>query len=652
MATNHQRTLWRFCLQSSKLWAWNSESLCDIDSSSSLHYSLKAERICTEVSWYLKNIYTQCECFCSSVSVSQGFIPYEFQVYHMEGKAFSVDNELRQPLSRKVPISSSKINPSRIMIIFSLIFLAFFLRYRPTHPVHNAHGLWLTSVLCELWFAVSWILDQFPKWQPVNRETYPERLCLRYNQPVKPCELASIDVFVGTVDPLKEQPLVTANNILSILSVDYPAEKVSSYVSDDGAALLMLETLSETSEFARKWDGIPWPGNNTGNHPGIIQILIGHGGSHVSDHKELPQLVYVRVSTLLTNGAYILNLDCNHYVNNSKALLEAMCFMMDPSNMKKTCYVQFPQRFDGIDTDDRYANHNTFFYDVRPIYVGTGCFNRKALYGYNPPLIPKQRKTNWWSSRKKSSNNCGYYSCTHVLDESSSSLLTMEPSNLEREFSSIFLSMEKCFGLSQFLLASNLVNGDRFSRSASPDEILREAIHVISCDYEDNTAWGRETGDILTGFKMHARGWRSICCMPAQAAFRGSASIINLSDRLSQVITQTSIWLMLLFLSIFANWFLEIRWSGVGLQERWRNQQFWVIAGVSSHLFAIFQGLVKVVLGLSAGLSVTTKKSGKDNNMDLFAFKWTSLLILPTTLILINLWAMVSGKWNLFCFQQ
>ncbi|KAF8394765.1 hypothetical protein HHK36_020980 [Tetracentron sinense] len=37
-----------------------------------------------------------------------------------------------------------------------------------------------------------------------------------------------------------------------------------------------------------------------------------------------------------------------------------MCFMMDPSNMKKICYVQFPQRFDGIDTNDRYANHNSF----------------------------------------------------------------------------------------------------------------------------------------------------------------------------------------------------------------------------------------------------------------------------------------------------
>jgi len=58
---------------------------------------------------------------------------------------------------------------------------------------------------------------------------------------------------VTTSDPLKESPLVTANTVLSILAIDYPAEKVSCYVSDDGAAMLTFEALSETSEFARKW---------------------------------------------------------------------------------------------------------------------------------------------------------------------------------------------------------------------------------------------------------------------------------------------------------------------------------------------------------------------------------------------------------------
>jgi hypothetical protein len=72
----------------------------------------------------------------------------------------------------------------------------------------------------------------------------------------------------------------------------------------------------------------------------------------------------MRVSAIISNAPYLLNVDCDHYINNSKALREAMCFMMDPTSGKKICYVQFPQRFDGIDRHDRYSNRNVVFFDV------------------------------------------------------------------------------------------------------------------------------------------------------------------------------------------------------------------------------------------------------------------------------------------------
>ena len=75
----------------------------------------------------------------------------------------------------------------------------------------------------------------------------------RYEKEGEPSQLAHVDVYVSTVDPAKEPPIVTANTILSILAVDYPVDKVSCYLSDDGAAMLTFEALSETSEFARKW---------------------------------------------------------------------------------------------------------------------------------------------------------------------------------------------------------------------------------------------------------------------------------------------------------------------------------------------------------------------------------------------------------------
>lgn len=72
--------------------------------------------------------------------------------------------------------------PPRRIILLHFMVVAIeepFFYYRLMNPVDNAYGLWLTSVICEIWFALSWILDQFPKWSPVNRTTYIDRLQAR-----------------------------------------------------------------------------------------------------------------------------------------------------------------------------------------------------------------------------------------------------------------------------------------------------------------------------------------------------------------------------------------------------------------------------------------------------------------------------------------
>ncbi|KAK4385743.1 Cellulose synthase-like protein D4 [Sesamum angolense] len=52
---------------------------------------------------------------------------------------------------------------------------------------------------------------------------------------------------------------------------------------------------------------------------------------------------------------------------------------------------------------------------------------------------------------------------------------------------------------------------------------VAEAVSVISVE------------DVVTGYRMHNRGWRSIYCVTKRDAFRGSAPI-NLTDRLHQVL--------------------------------------------------------------------------------------------------------------------
>ena len=89
--------------------------------------------------------------------------------------------EASEPLSIVYPIPRNKLTPYRAVIIMRLVILGLFFHYRITNPVDSAFGLWLTSVIWEIWFAFSWVLDQFPKWKPVNRETFIDRLSARYS---------------------------------------------------------------------------------------------------------------------------------------------------------------------------------------------------------------------------------------------------------------------------------------------------------------------------------------------------------------------------------------------------------------------------------------------------------------------------------------
>ncbi|KAK4751687.1 hypothetical protein SAY87_020485 [Trapa incisa] len=809
-----------------------------------------------------------------------------------------------RPLTRDLRISAGILSPYRLLIFVRMVALGLFLAWRIRHPNEDAMWLWGMSVVCEIWFAFSWLLDQLPKLCPINRITDLDVLKKKFEtpDPANPStksDLPGIDVFVSTADPEKEPPLVTANTILSILASDYPVEKLSCFVSDDGGSLLTFEAMAEAASFANLWvpfcrkhnieprnpesyfalkrdpykfkilpdfvkdrrkvkreydefkvringladsirrrsdafnaheeikvmkqmrnrdiddvvmekvkipkatwmaDGTHWPGTWTiaapehsrGDHASIIQVMLnppsdeplkardpseaeslGDGRplrTTASDSSSssmdltdidirLPMLVYVsrekrpgydhnkkagamnalvRASAIMANGAFILNLDCDHYIYNSKALREGMCFMMDRGG-ENICYVQFPQRFEGIDPSDRYANHNTVFFDVNmraldgiqgPVYVGTGClFRRIALYGFDPPRTEEISRGcfgRFFVQRKKAA------AVSSATDERASSEDSHSMMLGETEDEGMTL-VPKTFGNSNDLIDSIPVaefegrpiadhpsvkygrppGALRLPRQRLDPSIVAEAINVISCWYEDKTEWGQRVGwiygsvteDVVTGYRMHNRGWRSVYCVTKRDAFRGTAPI-NLTDRLHQVLRWatgsveiffsrnnaalassrlkllqriaylnvgiypfTSIFLIvycfLPALSLFSGQFivqtlnvtfltylllitltlcalavLEIKWSGIALEEWWRNEQFWLIGGTSAHLAAVLQGLLKVLAGIEISFTLTSKSAGEDEDdefADLYIFKWTSLMIPPVTIMMVNL---------------
>ena len=52
--------------------------------------------------------------------------------------------------------------------------------------------------------------------------------------------------------------------------------------------------------------------------------------------------------------------------------------------------------------------------------------------------------------------------------------------------------LEKKFGQSPVFVASTLLEAGGLPNPVSSSSLLQEAIHVISCGYEDKTEWGKE----------------------------------------------------------------------------------------------------------------------------------------------------------------
>ncbi|MBA0857759.1 hypothetical protein Goshw_016811 [Gossypium schwendimanii] len=784
-----------------------------------------------------------------------------------------------KPLTRKVPVKSGILSPYRFLILIRLVVLFFFLAWRWRNPNPDAMWLWGMSCVCESWFAFSWLLDSLPKLNPINRATDLAVLHEKFEQvspsnPTGRSDLPGVDVFVSTADPEKEPPLVTANTILSIMAANYPVEKLSAYISDDGGAILTFEAMAEAIRFAEVWvpfcrkhdieprnpdsyfnlktdptknkkrpdfvkdrrwikreydefkvringlpetirkrcdmynsreaikekslakeknggtlppdfqvekatwmaDGTHWPGtwlnpiadHSKGDHAGILQVMskfpepdpvMGQPDEKRLDFTgidiRIPMFSYVsrekrpgfdhnkkagamngmvRASAILSNGPFILNLDCDHYIYNSMAIKEGMCFMMDRGG-DRICYIQFPQRFEGIDPSDRYANHNTVFFDGSmraldglqgPVYVGTGCmFRRYALYGFHPPRANEY--TGVFGQNKSAADTIPGKPALSGEDDAQP--LNVHPDlDLPRKFGNSTMFNES-IAVAEYQgrpLADHMsVKNGRppgallIPRQPLDAQMVAEAVAVISCWYEDNTDWGDKVGwiygsvteDVVTGYRMHNRGWRSVYCVTKRDAFRGTAPI-NLTDRLHQVLRWatgsveifysknnplfatrrlkflqriaylnvgfypfTSIFLVvycfLPALSLFSGQFivqglnvafllylfvititlccmslLEVKWSGIGLEEWWRNEQFWVIGGTSAHLVAVIQGLLKVVAGIEISFTLTTKSASEDENdiyADLYLVKWTSLFIMPLTIIIVTLLAVVIG---------
>lgn len=72
----------------------------------------------------------------------------------------------------------------------------------------------------------------------------------------------------------------------------------------------------------------------------------------------------LRVSGLISNGPYVLAVDCDMYSNDPTSAKQAMCFFLDPETSKYIAFVQFPQMFHNLSKKDIYDNQSRTAFKV------------------------------------------------------------------------------------------------------------------------------------------------------------------------------------------------------------------------------------------------------------------------------------------------
>lgn len=84
----------------------------------------------------------------------------------------------------------------------------------------------------------------------------------------------------------------------------------------------------------------------------------------------------IRVSSKISNGQIVLNLDCDMYSNDPLTVRDALCFFMDEEKSHDIAFVQFPQWFANVTKNDLYSSSLRVITNVSIIYVAcTSLFN-------------------------------------------------------------------------------------------------------------------------------------------------------------------------------------------------------------------------------------------------------------------------------------
>ncbi|KAL3626391.1 hypothetical protein CASFOL_029940 [Castilleja foliolosa] len=426
--------------------------------------------------------------------------------------------------------------------------------------------------LAEIIFTFQWVLDQAYKWRPVTRTVYPERLPGEDQFP-------PIDVFVCTADPSKEPSLGVMNTVISAMALDYPPDKISVYLHDDGGSFVTLDAMREAWRFSKWWlpfcrkfglktrcpeayfsgdsddefvssaefvaekkeiqkrydefkealerNSVNASGSVSRDHAPTIEVMNDVNGDAIdSSQLEMPLLVYVSREKRPSHphhfkaGALNSLIRVSAVISNAPYILILDCdhYCNDPTSARQAmCFYLDPE-----------ISPKLAFVQFPQIY---NIISGHDLY---------DSRLNYYSRKWFGLDGVGGPSiagCNLYLKREALYGTKNDKKDIDLNH------MKKSFGPSNELIKSisktdkpNLVDNRKITST-----LEKEVQLLASCTYDNQSEWGKQVGfiyfsvveDNITSEVLHCQGWISVWLYPPRPCFLGSCTT-SLSDMLVQ----------------------------------------------------------------------------------------------------------------------
>ncbi|KAJ9148095.1 hypothetical protein P3X46_030189 [Hevea brasiliensis] len=513
-------------------------------------------------------------------------------------------------------------------LVYSVAILAlFYLHARNLYYSTSLVSVFITLslLISDLALAFMWTTAQALHLRQVRRKQFPENL----NKVIERNDYPSIDVFICTADPYKEPPVSVVNTALSVMAYDYPREKLSVYVSDDGGSALTLFAFMEAAKFASHWLPFCSKNNIKERNPKAFFESNYYSSPETEIIKTMYECMKGRVENVVERGKVE-----DEYITSDK---EREVFSKWTDKFTRQNHPTVIQVFLDNSKDKDIAGHhlpNLVYLSREKRKVCQHHFKAGALNALirvsavmtnapiilsldcdtysNDPQTPERILCYFWDPEVRAT--CGFIQFpqlfkglnkTDIYAGQFKRLFQIHPSGFDGLMGGNFygtggfFSRRVFFGTPSTMLTPELPQLNPYyvvNKPTQSQEILALAHQVAGCHFEKDTDWGIKKGfrygslveDTYTSYRLHCEGWRSVFCNPERPAFYGEAPI-----SLTDVMNQQRRWVVGLLEMVFSKYSpltFGLRHNGL-MSHGYSQLGFWAIWSIPITIYAFLPQL-------------------------------------------------------------